>query len=122
MGYIKENKYHNTVKLEFRSVIGSIVEGDRSLHHMYIIHRLLSLGLLIDFTYEYVQNTDPDQNIYIEMDMNEHGKARFSIDTKSNYGCIADEFSEKVLEDFLNNYDTGLDGGKGVRGFLGFEK
>lgn len=123
MGNIKENKYHNTVKLEFRGVIGNIVEGDRSLHHMYTIHRLLSLGLLIDFTYEYVQNTTSDQNIYIEMDMKEYGRVRFRIDTESNYGCVADELSEKVLENFLNNYDTGLGGGgKGVKGFLNREK
>jgi hypothetical protein len=122
MSSIKENKYHSTVKLEFRGVMGNIVEGGRTSHHMYTIHRLLSLGLLIDFTYEYIQADALDQNVYIEMDMKNYGKACFRIDPKSNYGEVADQRSREVFEDFLDNDSTDLGGGKGMRGFLGFDK
>ena len=115
---INENKYHSTVKLEFRELIDNIVNRSRSVFHMYTIHRLLSLGLLIDFTYEYRTNSTSDKFIGIELNLKEHGRVLFKIDTGSNYGSVADELSEKVLVNFLKNFDTGLDE-KGQRGSMG---
>ncbi|QIW88658.1 hypothetical protein P59_060 [Bacillus phage P59] len=115
---IKENKYHSTVKLEFRDLIGNIVQRDRSVFHMYTVHRLLSLGLLVDFTYEYTPNSNPDKYIGIELDLKQHGKVNFKIDTESNYGSVADDLSLQVLKNFLKNFDTGLDD-KGRRGTSG---
>lgn len=112
---IGENKYHSTVKLEFRDLMGNILYRSRPIHHMYTIHRLLSLGLLIDFTYHYVLNSTPDKYIGIELDLKEHGKILFQIDTESNYGSVADDLSTKVMENFMINFDTGLDD-KGKRG------
>ncbi|QDP42836.1 hypothetical protein HWC53_gp052 [Bacillus phage vB_BmeM-Goe8] len=115
---IKENKYHNTVKLEFRDLVASFTQRDRSQYHMFTIHRLLSLGLLIDFTYRYCTNSTPDKYIRIELDLKEHGRVLFKINTESNYGSVADDISMKVLENFLVNFDTGLDD-KGKRGSFG---
>jgi hypothetical protein len=115
---IKENKYHSTVKLEFRDLVGNILQRGRSVFHMFTIHRLLSLGLLIDFTYEYETNDTPDQYIFIKLDLKEHGTVQFKIDTESNYGSLSDDASKNVLENFLKNFNTGLDD-KGRRGASG---
>ncbi|WNO29793.1 hypothetical protein [Bacillus phage SDFMU_Pbc] len=105
---INENKYHSTVKLEFRDLIGTFINTDRSIFHMYSIHRLLHLGVLVDFTYEYCKNTTDDKFIEVKLDLKEFGLAYFKIDTDSNYGSIADEESRKVLESFYVSYDTEL--------------
>jgi hypothetical protein len=115
---IRENKYHSTVKLEFRDLVGNILQRGRSVFHMYTVHRLLSLGLLIDFTYEYETNNTPDQYIFIKLDLKEHGTVQFKIDTESNYGSLADDESKRVLDNFLKNFNTGLDD-KGRRGASG---
>jgi hypothetical protein len=115
---MKENKYHSTVKLEFKSLVDNIVQRSRSVFHMYTIHRLLSLGLLIDFTYEYETNDTSDKYICINLDLKEHGIVKFKIDTDSNYGSVADDLSKQVLDNFLKNFNTGLDD-KGRRGASG---
>ncbi|AIW03349.1 hypothetical protein CPT_Mater192 [Bacillus phage Mater] len=106
---MKGNKYHSTVKLEFRDLVSHLVQRERSVFHMYTIHRLLNLGLLIDFTYDYCTNSTPDKFIHLELDLREHGRVHFQINTESSYGSVSDERSMQVLKDFLVNFDTGLD-------------
>lgn len=106
---IQENKYHSTVKLEFRDLVENMVNRGRTVFHMYTIHRLLSLGLLIDFTYEYTPNVKEDPYVEMEINLQEFGVARFKINTQSNYGSVADDLSMQVLKGFLLNFDTGLD-------------
>jgi hypothetical protein len=103
---IRENKYHSTVKLEFRDLVDNIVSRGRSVYHVYVIHRLLSLGLLVDFTYQYIPNQANDNFVYIELDLQEFGKVRFQINTESNYGSVADELSMQILRRFLDDYDV----------------
>lgn len=106
---IKENRYHSTIKSEFKELVGTIVHGGRSVFHLYTIHRLLNLGLLIDFHFKYCLNKTADQYVFIELDLKEHGKVTFRIDTQSDYVNIADELGMNVLEKFYDNFDTGLD-------------
>jgi len=115
---IKENKYHSTIKVEFRDSVWNMVHSERSLFQVYTIHRLLNLGLIIGFTFDYCANSTPDEYIYIELDLKEHGKVQFRVSTKTNYGSIADEASFHTLEKFLEEFDTGLDE-KGKKGILG---
>ncbi|AYJ75144.1 hypothetical protein BSP36_057 [Bacillus phage BSP36] len=104
-----ENKYHSTIKLEFRDLVDNIVNRGRSLFHVYTIHRLLSLGLLIDFRFTYVPTDSADKHVAIELDLKEHGKVRFNINTVTDYGGLSDGNSRKALEHFLENYSTTLD-------------
>lgn len=102
---IAENKYHSTVKVEFRDLIENMINSNRKVFHVYSIHRLLSLGLLIDFTFRYV--TPPSKNnndIFIELDLKEYGNVLFNLNTVSNYGGIANTKSMEVLNYFLDNY------------------
>lgn len=117
--HITENKYHSTIKVEFRDLVSSIVNSERSLFHVYTIHRLLSLGLLIDFTFMYQKTDDPNGGITIELDLKEHGKAYFKINAETNYSSLSDERSMQVLKDFLENYSTKLTDGsqKGTKLF-----
>jgi hypothetical protein len=114
---IKENKYHSTVKLEFKQVVQSMVEEDRTSYHIYTIHRLLSLGLLVDFTHEYLKNTTDDEYVYIRLDLKEFGNVCFKIDTSINRGGVADERSMQVLRNFVGLYNISLEdtGQKGIR-------
>jgi len=107
---IKENNYHNTVKVEFRDLVGNLINGERTQYHMYTIHRLLQLGLLVDFTFAYCTNRTPDQYVHMELDLKQFGKVYFKINTETDYASIADDVSREVLADFYENYDTGLDG------------
>lgn len=102
---IVENKYHSTVKVEFRDLVDHIINSNRKRFHMYTIHRLLSLGLLIDFPFKYIK-TKNACSIAIELDLKESGKAVFIVDPESDYGSIADERSKKVLKHFLQNFDV----------------
>ncbi|APZ82518.1 hypothetical protein Goe27_00530 [Bacillus phage vB_BsuM-Goe27] len=105
---IPENKYHSTIKLEFRDLVDNIVSRGRKVFHVYTIHRLLSLGLLIDFRFAYIPNND-GTTIIIELDLKEHGNVRFSVNAGTNYGSVLDDVSMKNLTDFLANYNTKLD-------------
>lgn len=105
---IAENKYHSTIKVEFKDLVDNMVNSSRKKFHMYTIHRLLSLGLLIDFPFKYL---DPSEVgcIGIELDLKESGKAAFLIDPKSEYGRMANKQTEEVLTHFLQHFDTGCD-------------
>lgn len=101
---IVENKYHSTIKVEFRDLVDNIVNSGRKSFHMYTIHRLLSLGLLIDFPFKYVKADDP-QSVVIELDLKDSGKALFIVDPDSDYGNIANENSKENLLSFLQNFN-----------------
>lgn len=106
---IKENKYHGTIKSEFKDLVWNIVHGGRTLFHLYTIHRLLNLGLLIDFQFKYCPNKTADQYIHMELDLKDYGSVYFRIDTQTDYVSIADEVGLEVLNSFLEDFDTELD-------------
>ena len=112
---IAENKYHNTIKQEYKDLVDTIVNSNRNTFHAYTIHRLLSLGLLIDFTFNYVRPIDPDQYVSIELDLKENGTVIFIIDVRTNYGRVANDESVSVLRKFLKDFDTGLNAPKKKR-------
>lgn len=112
---IVENKYHSTIKVEFRNLVDNIVNSSRASFHMYTIHRLLSLGLLIDFPFKYV-NTDYPNSVTIEIDLKGE-KARFIVDPDSDYGVVADDGSKEILQNFLQHFDTCVKPKK--KGFFG---
>lgn len=105
---IVENKYHSTIKVEFRDLVDNIVNSKRTSYHIYTIHRLLSLGLLIDLPFKYVK-TEQSEYIGIELDLKESGKALFLVNPDSDYGSVANEGSMTVLTHFLDNFNTGCD-------------
>lgn len=106
---IAENKYHSTIKVEFRDLVQHILDSERSHFHMYTIHRLLSLGLLIDFPFEYIKTEEPDRLIGIELNLKEHGKVVFLIDIDTSYGCVANDGYITVLQLFLQHFETIVD-------------
>jgi hypothetical protein len=103
---IVENKYHSTIKVEFRNLVDNIVNGSRKSYHMYTIHRLLSLGLLIDYPFKYVNADYHNAKVTIELDLKEDGKALFVVDPDSDYGIVKDENSLENLQQFLQHFDT----------------
>lgn len=103
---IVENKYHSTIKVEFRNLVDNIVNGSRKSFHMYTIHRLLSLGLLIDYPFKYVNADYQNAQVTIELDLKEDGKALFVVDPDSEYGVIKDDDSTVNLQNFLDHFDT----------------
>lgn len=115
--HITENKYHHTIKQEYRDLVDTIVNSNRNSFHAYTIHRLLNLGLLIDFTFTYVRPPE-DQYVSIELSLKEHGVVLFVIDVKSNYGRVANDQSNAVLKQFLEDFDTGLEVKKKKRGLF----
>jgi hypothetical protein len=113
---ITENKYHSTIKQEYKSLVDTLVNSNRNSFHAYTIHRLLSLGLLIDFTFSYIRPGDPDQYVSIELNLKEYGMVLFIIDVRTNYGRIGSEESTAVLRKFLDDFDTGLSTKKKKKG------
>lgn len=103
---IPENKYHSTIKVEFKDLVQHIVDSDRINFHMYTIHRLLSLGLLIDFPYEYTKSPEPEKLIGVELNLKEHGKVVFLLDIETGYGIVANEENVAVLKNFLEKFGT----------------
>ncbi|UXQ88917.1 hypothetical protein Thu_57 [Bacillus phage Thurquoise] len=102
------NKHQPNLKAEFRDLVGNMINSNRSSYHMYSIHRLLSLGLLIDFTFKYIEAEQSDW-VRIELDLRDYGKVVFAINTDSEYGQIEDEDGKEILVHFMENYDTGCD-------------
>lgn len=105
---IVENKYHSTIKVEFRDLVDNIVNSERKRFHLYTIHRLLSLGLLIDFPFEYIKTDEPNI-VGLQLDLKEYGKVVFQVDIESNYGSVADEEQIERLRTFANQYDTNIE-------------
>lgn len=99
------NKYQSTIKVEFRDLICNIVQSNRKSFHMYTIHRLLSLGLLINFDFRYI-DTSEEGIVEIELDLKEHGVVVFSVDLDSNYVKIAEDGYRRTLEQFLDTFET----------------
>lgn len=102
------NKYHSTIKIEFRDLINNLVNSERKSFHVYTIHRILSLGVLIDFTFRYIKMEESDKYIGIKLDLDEHGEVLFVIEVESNYGKLADKHQLDKLENFLCTFDTRL--------------
>lgn len=105
--HIVENKYHSTIKVEFRDLVDNIVNSNRQRFHMYTIHRLMSLGLLIDFPFKYVKTEQPEL-IGIELNLKDSGKALFVVNQETEYGSV-NEDSKAILEQFLKDFNTGCD-------------
>ena len=72
---------------------------------MYRINRLLINGSIIHFDYVYLPCNDPDI-VVKELDLQEFGKLRFAIDVKTSYGKIVSEKHNKVIQNFIENYDV----------------
>jgi hypothetical protein len=106
---IDGNKYHSTIKVEFRDLIDNLVQSNRKTFHLYTIHRLLSLGLLVDFTFQYVKVEDPETHIGIELSLDGFGEVLFIVDIESNYVGIASDNYKDVLQNFLDKFDTSLE-------------
>lgn len=106
---IAENKYHSTIKVEFKDLVKNLLFSERTKFHMYTIHRLLSLGLLIDFPFQYIKTQEPDKSVGVELDLKEHGKVTFLVNLESNYGSLASGQCEATLQQFLENFDTSLE-------------
>lgn len=106
---IAENKYHSTIKVEFKDLVRNIANSERTHFHTYTIHRLLSLGLLIDFPFQYVKNSCCDCKIEVELDLKAYGKVTFRIDPDTNYGYIANESSKEILKDFSETFSTNIE-------------
>lgn len=100
------NKYHDTVKIEFRDLIENIVESNRKHFHLYTIHRILSLGLLIDFTFKYKILDNPEQ-IGIEFTLMGFGKVMFIVDIESGY-CSISRDDKNLLKEFVEKFDINL--------------
>jgi hypothetical protein len=103
------NKYHSTIEVEFRDLIDNILGSRRKTFHIYTIHRLLSLGLLIDFPFKYLQSDEPNW-VGIELDLKTYGKVRFVLNSADDSGQIADEASKQSMQNFLDNFKTGVVG------------
>lgn len=99
------NKYQSTIKVEFRDLVSNLVKSKRKSFHLYTIHRLLSLGLLIDFTFQYIKIKEPQECIGIELCLDNFGKVLFIVDVDSNYVRISGD-GKTILENFLNHFDT----------------
>lgn len=80
----------------------------RERFHLYTIHRILSLGLLIDFTFSYKKIDESGDYIGIELSLGEHGTMMFNVNIGSDYVKINDDGSKEVLKKFLENYDVEL--------------
>ncbi|ALA13163.1 hypothetical protein TSARBOMBA_47 [Bacillus phage TsarBomba] len=111
------SKQQPNLKAEFRDLVSNMINSNRTSHHTYTIHRLLSLGLLIDFTFHYVESDQKDW-VRIELDLKQDGKVRFTINTESQYGQVEDEESKEVLAQFLEHFDVGYARVQKRKGFI----
>lgn len=111
------SKQQPNLKAEFRDLVSNMINSNRTSHHTYTIHRLLSLGLLIDFTFHYIES-DQEDWVRIELDLKQDGKVRFTINTESQYGQVEDEESRKVLVQFLDHFDVGYEKVQKRKGFI----
>ncbi|AEW47013.1 hypothetical protein BCP78_0006 [Bacillus phage BCP78] len=111
------SKQQPNLKAEFRDLVSNMINSNRTSHHTYTIHRLLSLGLLIDFTFHYIESDQKDW-VRIELDLKQDGKVRFTINTESQYGQVEDEESKEVLVQFLEHFDVGYEKVQKRKGFI----
>lgn len=105
---MKQNKYHDTIKIEFRELMQDFVESKRRTFHGYTIHRALTTGLLIGFTFDYVRNDDCRENVHIKLNLEEFGAVTFYINIDSGYGNVLDAESKETMIQFINQFDTEL--------------
>lgn len=93
-----EKSINAAVRDELMELIGTIVNGDRKQFHIYTIHRLISLGLLNDFHFHYLECNRPDW-IKLQIITPKDRIVKVSIDINSQYGKIEDEESMVVLKE-----------------------
>lgn len=97
-------KYKDILKVEFVDALAHF-DTNREYFHIYRITRLLSNGSIISFEYYYLPSDDPNI-VNLEIDLKEFGKLRFAIDVKTSYGKIVSEEHNKVIQNFIENYDV----------------
>lgn len=102
---VKE-KYTSTIRVEFKELICNIVESERKTFHIYTIQRILSLGLLVDFTYKYIKLSNPEGSVGLELDLNKYGSVVFILDLDSNYVTLRRQRDREILEKFLEGFEV----------------
>lgn len=101
---MKGNKYQDTVKVEFRDLIENLVMSNRKSFHLYTVQRILSLGLLIDFRFNYIKLGNPEQ-VGIELRIPGYGPVIFVVDVDSSY-CTITEQDKDLLKKFIEKFDV----------------
>lgn len=105
---MKVNKYHDTIKLEFKELLRDFIVSKRRTFHCYTIHRALTMGLLIGFTFNYVSHSECQKDIHIDLNLEEYGIVTFYIDIESGYGNILNTENRETVIDFIENFSTEL--------------
>lgn len=105
---VERNMYHDTIKLEFKDLMRDFIVSQRRDFHGYTIHRALTTGLLIGFTFDYIRNDNCRDNVHLQMNLKEFGNVTFYINIDSGYGNVLDEESRDTIARFVLDFDTEL--------------
>jgi hypothetical protein len=106
---IKKNIYHDTLKMEFKSLLEGIVESKRREYHVYTVHRVINSGIMLGFHFKYVKSEDPEKYAEVEFYLGESGKISFVINLETQYAILKPEGHKEILKDFVHAYDTRSD-------------
>lgn len=85
---------------ELYEVIDSMVNGKRDKFHLYTIHRLVSLCLLNNFGFEYMEAYEPHE-VRLKVVLGDDKYATFRINTQSQYGTIENSKSLQALKSII---------------------
>lgn len=105
MRYIAEEKYRDIIKVEFKDMIEKFLPP-RKTFHAYTIGRACTHSTMLGFDYTYYVIEGRTDVIGKRLDLGYYGTIDFEIECQSNYGTIASEDSEEVIQHFLQNYST----------------
>jgi hypothetical protein len=106
---IKKNIYHDTMKMEFKSLLNGIIESKRKEYHVYTVHRIINSSIMLGFHFRYVETAMPEKYNEIELQLGEVGTVSFLINLETQYVIIKPEGHKDILHEFIQTYDTRSD-------------
>lgn len=97
--------YRDNLKVEFKDMLEKFLEP-RDHFHAYMISRMCTHATMIEFDYGYFVIPGDCKHVGKVLYLKDFGEIRFIIDCDTNYGTIVSEDSDKVIKNFLDNYQT----------------
>ncbi len=93
--------------MEFKELINNILQSERKSFHLYAIQRILNLGLIIGYTYEY-KPCKREDCMKILLDLKKSGTCVFIVNLNSNYTELSSREDKDILRHFLDSFNTDL--------------
>lgn len=106
---VNKHYFRGTIKSELRDLLYRFAYSERKEHHVYTLHRVMSLSLLSDGSFEYFPIKSNNNEVGLKLDIGKNFTIFFILDTECNYVRFSDKEQKEKLIKFIEYHDSNLE-------------